>query len=503
MSEATLEASPGVGRRTTPIHGHEVPTGIHIGGRWIDLDATFDVTDPATGSAFAAVSDASEAEALQALDAAEKAQRAWGSLNPRRRARLLRHAHDLVRERADAFIDVMVVESGKPRAEAAAEFELSMGFFEWSIEQIGHLHGDFGPGSNPGYRVVTSLQPIGPSLLITPWNFPMLMGARKMSAALAAGCTLVVKSAQQTPFTIALLVQALQDAGVPDGVVNLIHTMRSEAASTTLLADRRLKKLSFTGSTAVGSHLLTLAARHITHSSMELGGNAPFIVLDDADVDLAVREAVVCKFRNAGQACVAANRIILHRDIADEFTEKFTAAAEALKIGPGFADGVQMGPMISAQQRQRIDQLVRGAVAEGAELLTGGKAVPGEGFFYEPTVLRGAGRSSRLACDELFGPVAMLYTVDSVAEAIDFANDTEYGLSAYLFTRDISRAIRIGEELECGMVGVNRGIMADPVAPFGGTKASGLGREGGDQGVKEFLEAHYIALTIDDERAQW
>lgn len=503
MSEATLAAPVGVGPRTARIHGHEVPTGIHIGGRWIDLDETFDVTDPATGSAFAAVSDASATEALQALDAAAEAQRAWGSLNPRKRARLLRDAHDLVRERADAFIDVMVVESGKPRAEAAAEFELSAGFFEWAVEQVGHLHGDFGPGSNPGYRVVTTMQPIGPSLLITPWNFPMLMGARKMSAALAAGCTMVVKSAQQTPFTIALLVQALQDAGVPAGVMNLVHTRQSGATSTALLADRRLKKLSFTGSTAVGSHLLGLAAKHITHSSMELGGNAPFIVLDDADVDLAVREAVVCKFRNAGQACVAANRIILHRAIADEFTEKFTAAVSALTVGSGFADGVQVGPMISAQQRERIDQLVQSAVDEGAELLAGGKNVAGEGFFYEPTVLRGVDRASRLSCDELFGPVAVLYTVDSVSDAIVFANDTDYGLSGYLFTRDISRAVRIGEQLEFGMVGVNRGIMADPVAPFGGTKGSGLGREGGEHGVGEFLEPHYIALTIDDETEEW
>lgn len=502
MTQNTMIA-PGTATTRTTIASHEVPTGLHIDGVWIDLEQTLPVTDPATGDAFAVVSDGGAAHALQALDAAAAAQRDWGRLNPRRRAELLRDAHILMRERADAFIDVMVVESGKPRAEAAAEFALSAGFFEWAIEQIAHVHGAFGPGSNPGYRVVTSHQPIGPSLLITPWNFPLLMGARKLSAALAAGCTVIVKSAQQTPFTIALLVETLVDAGVPNGVVNLIHTTSSSAASTALLADRRLKKLSFTGSTAVGSQLLSLAALNITHSSMELGGNAPFIVLDDADVDLAVREAVACKYRNAGQACVAANRIILHRDIADEFTVKFTAAVEGLSVGSGFTPGVEMGPMISSAQRDRIHDLVTDAVAGGAELLTGGQSLSGDGYFYAPTVLRGVDPASRLACDELFGPVAVLYTVDSVQEAIEFANNTEYGLSGYLFTRDITRAVRIGEELECGMVGVNRGIMADPIAPFGGTKSSGLGREGGDHGITEFLEPHYIALTIDEGNSTW
>lgn len=486
-------------RQTTTVRGHDVPTSLLIGGSWIDSTPRFTVDDPATGDVLGEVSDANAEHALAALAAADGAQAAWGALNPRTRARLLRVAYELISERSQQFIDVMVAESGKPVTEATAEFALSAAFFESAVEQVAHIEGGFSAGSNPGYRVITTHQPVGPSLLITPWNFPMLMGARKISAALAAGCTVIVKSAQQTPFTLALLARTLEDAGLPAGVVNLLHTTRSNDISTPLIADRRLRKLSFTGSTSVGSRLLEQSARNIVSTSMELGGNAPFIVLDDADVDLAVREAIACKFRNAGQACVAANRIILQRAIADEFTEKFVAATAALSVGGGFSAGVDMGPMISESQRDRIAALVRGAVNEGAELLTGGATLNREGWFYAPTVLRAVPRTSGLACNEIFGPVAVLHTVDSAAEAVAFANDTEYGLAGYVFTQDISRAIRLGEELECGMVGVNRGIMADPVAPFGGVKMSGLGREGGAHGVEEFLEPHYIALTVDEE----
>jgi succinate-semialdehyde dehydrogenase / glutarate-semialdehyde dehydrogenase len=484
---------------TVEVHGHRVRTGLLINGHWIDQEQTFEVLNPATGRAIAAMSHATETEAAAALDAADAAQSAWGEMNPRSRARLLRAALELIQERKDRFVDVMTTESGKPTAEAAAEFGLSAGFFEWAAEQTAHVHGNFGAGSNPGYRVITTQQPIGPSLLLTPWNFPMLMGARKISAALAAGCTVIVKSAQQTPLTLALLAETLQDAGIPAGVVNLLHTSRSSGISTPLLADRRLRKVSFTGSTGVGSHLMELAAKNVVSSSMELGGNAAFIVLDDADVDRAVSEAVACKFRNAGQACVAANRFILHEDIAEEFTQKFVAATQELVVGDGFGPATTMGPLIAADQRDRIHGLVQTAVQNGAELLTGGAFVDGDGFYYAPTVLRGVDQGSDLAREELFGPVAVLYTVGSVAEALAFANDTEFGLASYVFTRDTSRAIRIGEQLDCGMVAVNRGIMADPVAPFGGTGASGLGREGGEHGIEEFLEPHYIALTIDEE----
>lgn len=487
--------------RTVDIHGCRVPTGLLINGQWIDRDETFTVANPATGGTIAAMSHAGETEARAALDAASAAQGAWAEVNPRARTRMLRAALDLINEREDRFVAAMTAESGKPTAEAAAEFALSAGFFEWAAEQCAHVHGNYGAGSNPGYRVITTQQPIGPSLLLTPWNFPMLMGARKISAALAAGCTVIVKSAQQTPLTLALLAEALHDAGIPAGVVNLLHTQRSSGISTPLLSDSRLKKVSFTGSTRVGSMLMELAAKNIVSSSMELGGDAAFIVLDDADVDLAVREAVACKFRNAGQACVAANRFILHEDIAAEFTEKFVAATRELVVGDGFDPATTVGPMIAAEQRDRIHGLVQSAVEGGAELLAGGQPVDGDGYFYAPTVLRGVGRQSALTREELFGPVAVLHTVGSVSEAVEFANDTDYGLAGYVFTRDTSRAIRVGEKLECGMVAVNRGIMADPVAPFGGTGASGLGREGGEHGIEEFLEPHYIALTVDEGAA--
>ncbi|WP_104081455.1 NAD-dependent succinate-semialdehyde dehydrogenase [Cryobacterium sp. Y11] len=487
--------------RVIHVRGHELPTGNFIGGQWIDLDETFQVTNPATGAIIGEVSNATGEHALAALDAANAAQAEWGGMDPRARARLLRGALDLMRDRARQFSDTMTAESGKPTGEAMSEFALSAGFFEWVTEQIAHVNGTYGVGSNPGYRVITSHHPIGPSLLVTPWNFPMLMGARKISAALAAGCTVIVKSAQQTPLTLTLLVKTLDDAGIPAGVVNLLHTTKSSGISSPLLNDRRLKKLSFTGSTGVGSRLLELAAKNVVNSSMELGGNAAFIVADDADIDLAVREAITCKFRNAGQACVAANRFILHSAIAEEFTEKFVAATKQLVVGDGYASDTFMGPLISADQRVRIHSLVQSAIADGADLLAGGTEINGPGNFYEPTVIRGVDRASRMACEELFGPVAVLHTVDSIAEAVDFANDTEFGLASYVFTRDISRAIRIGEQLHCGMVGINRGIMADPVAPFGGTGSSGLGREGGEHGIQEFLEPHYIALTIDEEAA--
>lgn len=481
------------------LRGHSVCTELFIGGEWVKTRDYFEVVDPATEKVIATVADGSSQDALKALDAAVDAQASWALVTPRERADLLRRAHDLLLQRADAFIDIMVLESGKPRTEAMGEFDLSASFLLWHIEQITHLHGSFGSSARGGYRIVTTHHPIGPSLLITPWNFPLLMGARKMGAALSAGCTVVVKSAQQTPLTLALLTQTLNDAGIPSGVVNLIHTTRSADISAALMRDTRLRKVSFTGSTKVGSVLLRQAADNIMGASMELGGNGPFIVLDDADIDLAVREAVICKYRNTGQACVAANRIILHSTIAEEFTEKFVAATRNLVVGNGFDRHVQVGPMISAEQRERIDTLVRSTIGRGARLLTGGKKLTGVGYFYEPTVLDNIDKTSQLACDELFAPVAVLYTVDSVKEAIDFANDTTYGLAAYLFTKDISRAIGIAERIESGMIGVNRGIMADPAAPFGGTKSSGLGREGGDDAIHEFLETKYIALTVDGE----
>lgn len=484
--------------KATVVRGTEIPVGQYLGGGWAPITGTFPVYNPSTEECLAEVAAGTPADARAALDAAVAAQPAWRQWSPRRRADLFHAAHRLLVERADAFADVMTAESGKPRAEARAEFALSAGFWLWYAEQIAHLHGTFAHGSPGGYRIITAQEPVGPSLLITPWNFPMLMSARKAGAALGAGCTVVMKSARETPLTAALFVQTLHEAGFPPGVVNLVHTDDSASVAEALLADFRLRKVSFTGSTGVGATLLAKAAPNIVNASMELGGDGPFVVLDDADVDLAVEQAVVCKFRNAGQACVAANRIILHTAIEEEFTAKFLDRVNDLQVGDGFDPAVDVGPMINSRQRERVVGLLASFVDGGAELLTGGHPVEGSGYFLQPTVLRMKDRTPELCNEELFAPVAALYPVDSVPEAVAFANDTTYGLAAYVFSRDLSRAVTVAERLEFGMVGVNRGIMADPAASFGGTKASGIGREGGHHGIHEFLEPKYIALTIDD-----
>jgi succinate-semialdehyde dehydrogenase/glutarate-semialdehyde dehydrogenase len=482
--------------------GHDVPLGLFINGEWRSTPATFGVSNPSTGELIAEVADGSDADALEALSAAATAQESWAALASRARADLFYRAHALLLSRADDFADLMTLESGKPRRESAGEFALSMGFFLWYAEQIAHLHGSYSVATNGGFRVLTTSQPVGPSLLITPWNFPMLMNARKGGAALAAGCTIVLKSAKETPLTAAYFVKTLAEAGFPAGVVNLIHTSTSAVVSEAVMNDQRLRKISFTGSTGVGSTLLQQASRNIVNASMELGGDGPFIVLDDADIDLAVREAVACKFRNAGQACVAANRIILHSAIAEEFTTKFVEQAEALVVGDGFDSSVAVGPMINTRQRDRAHALVQDfQQIAGATLLAGGHPIDGDGAFYAPTVLSFPENRHPFCNEEVFAPAAALYTVNSVAEALDFANDTTYGLASYLFTSDISRAVTIAEKLDFGMVGINRGIMAEPSAPFGGVKASGLGREGGHEGINDFLETKYIALTVNEEGA--
>ncbi|QBR02897.1 NAD-dependent succinate-semialdehyde dehydrogenase [Paraburkholderia pallida] len=472
-----------------------VPRTLFIDGVWREAQASFEVVNPATGRALATVADASLTDARDALDAAVAAQAVWHAVAPRERANLFHRAHALLIERAELFAQTMTLESGKPLTESRGEFKLSAEFFLWYAEQIAHLHGTFADGSHGGYRIVATHQPVGPCLLVTPWNFPLLMIARKAGAALAAGCTVVTKSARETPFTSALFVKVLEDAGFPAGVINLIHTTDAAGVSSQLMSDRRLRKVSFTGSTGVGSTLLSQAAQHIINASMELGGDGPFIVLDDADIDAAVESAIVCKFRNAGQACVAANRIIVHEDVEEEFTRKFVEKTRALRVGNGL-DTVDVGPIVSARQRDRVERMVNQLTEAGAEVLTGGKALAGDGYFYEPTVMRFTGACEALRDEELFAPVAAIFPVKSTAQALAFANDTCYGLAAYLFTRDISRAIALGEHLDFGMVGINRGIMADPAAPFGGIKASGLGREGGHDGIYEFLEPKYLAITV-------
>jgi len=484
----------------TALRGHRVSTELFVDGIWSTTVSSFDVVNPSTGREIATMSDAGPAEGAAAMDAAVAAQQSWAAVAPRSRADLFHRAHALMKERAEAFIDVMVLESGKPRAEAKGEFALSAGFFQWYAEQIAHLHGTYGQSSSGGYRIIMTHQPVGPCFLITPWNFPLLMSARKAGAALAAGCTVVIKSAKETPLTAALFVQTLEEAGFPPGTVNLLHTSDSAALSDVIMTDPRLRKISFTGSTGVGSVLLAKAATNIVNSSMELGGDGPFIVLDDADVDLAVAEAIACKFRNAGQACVAANRIILHSAIAEEFTEKFVHLARHLHVGDGFEDGVDVGPIISERQIDRVERLVRQLAEAGAGLLVGGSRMDRDGNFFTPTVFSAVDLPVELCNEELFAPVAVIYTVASATEALTFANSTPYGLASYLFTNDLSCAFALSERLEFGMVGINRGIMADPAAAFGGTKASGLGREGGHDGVYEFLEPKYLAVTVDETK---
>lgn len=479
------------------IAGESIPLGLFINGQWITTNETFSVTNPSTEKEFASVSHADSTHATLALDAAADSQAQWAAWSPRLRANLFRDAYDLIVSRKDAFAQIMVLESGKPLAEATAEFTLSTDFFLWYTEQIAHLHGSYAHSSYGGFRVITNHHPVGPSFLVTPWNFPFLMIARKGGAALAAGCTVVTKSARETPLTSALFVKTLNDAGFPAGVINLIHTKNSAAVSETLMSDSRLRKISFTGSTGVGSTLLKQASTHIINSSMELGGDGPFIVLDDADIDLAVKHAVICKYRNAGQACVAANRIIVDAKVLEEFTSKFVAAVKNLKVGDGF-DGVDVGPIISAKQLATTQELVSSFQEIGSELLTGGKRIDRQGFFFEPTVFKMNTRDNEICNQELFAPIATIYSSDGIADAISFANKTKYGLSAYVFTKNVDRAISVGEALEFGMVGINRGIMADPAAPFGGIKSSGIGREGGQDGIYEFLEPQYLALSVDE-----
>ncbi len=476
----------------------QIPRSLFINGEWVEgRGAPFGNRNPATGEIFAQISSATADDALLALDSAAAAQRAWRNWAPRRRGNLLLAAHRLMLERAELFAQVMTLESGKPLSESRAEFNLSADFFLWFAEQTAHIHGTYAHGSHGGYRVLVTHQPIGPTLLITPWNFPLLMIVRKGGAALAAGCTTIVKSAQETPLTGALFVKTLQDAGFPTGVVNLLHTTDSSAVADLLLGDFRLRKVSFTGSTRVGSLLLARGAANVVSSSLELGGDGPFIVLDDADVDRAVEHAIICKFRNAGQACVAANRIIVHRSVERQFTEKFLQKTKALRVGNGLAD-VDVGPMISEKQRSRLAATIADLVAAGGEVLTGGHTIEGPGFFYEPTVVRFDSPNPIMCSNELFAPIATIFAVDTLEEALQFANDSTFGLASYLFTKDLSRAFSIGEQLEFGMVGINRGIMADPGAPFGGTKASGLGREAGQHGIYEFMEPKYLAVTVDE-----
>lgn len=475
-----------------------VPTSLYVDGCWTEAEGgkTFDVHDPATGAIVARVADASPEDAVRALDAAVAAQDAWAATPGRRRGEILHRAWELVQERAEDLALLMTVEMGKPLAEARGEVTYGGEFLRWFAEESVRISGSY--GLNPegsGYTVV-SQRPVGPAFFITPWNFPFAMATRKIAPALAAGCTVVIKPPQNTPLTTLFLTQILIEAGVPAGVVNVISSSSARAVSTPIIEDPRLRKLSFTGSTPVGVALTQQAAKNVLRVSMELGGNAPFVVFDDADLDAVIDGAIAAKFRNVGQACTAANRFIVHESVAGEFTRRVTERVQAMRIGRGTEEGVQIGPLIDADAVAYVAALVDDAVARGATVCTGGRTIEGEGSFYAPTVLTDVAPDSRILREEVFGPVLPIVTFRGEDEAVRLANHTEYGLVSYVYTRDLARGHRMIERLDTGMMGLNAGVVSNASAPFGGIKQSGVGREGGAAGIHEFLETKYTFLPV-------
>jgi succinate-semialdehyde dehydrogenase / glutarate-semialdehyde dehydrogenase len=474
-----------------------VPTGLFIGGTWRDATggATLDVEDPATGEVLVSVADAGVEDGRAALDAAVAAQAGWAATAPRDRGEILRAAYEAVTARADDFALLMTLEMGKPLAESRGEVVYGAEFLRWFSEEAVRIGGRWSTSPNGATRLMTTKQPVGPTLMITPWNFPLAMGTRKIGPALAAGCTMVVKPASQTPLTMLLLAQVLTECGVPDGVLNVITTSSTGKVMEPLIRDPRLRKLTFTGSTPVGKVLVEQSAEQLLRMSMELGGNAPFLVFEDADLDRAVEGAMLAKMRNMGEACTAANRFLVHESVAAEFSQRLAKRMGELTVGRGTEDGVTVGPLIDAKARDKVNELLSDATERGATILTGGQPVEGAGYFFAPTVLSDVPADARLVREEIFGPVAPVSTFATDEEAITRANDTEYGLVAYAFTRDLSRMLKVSEGLEFGMVGINQGIVSNPAAPFGGVKHSGFGREGGFEGIEEYLETKYVGIA--------
>ena len=474
-----------------------VPKGLYIAGQWRDATdgATLEVDNPATGGVLATIASATPADGMAALDAAVEAQAAWAKVAPRDRGETLRTAYEKIVERTEEFALLMTLEMGKPLAEARGEVAYGAEFFRWFSEEAVRIHGRYSVAPNGASRLLTMKQPVGPTLMITPWNFPLAMGTRKIGPAIAAGCTMVVKPASQTPLTMLLLASVMEECGVPAGVLNVVTTAHTGAVMEPIIRDPRLRKLTFTGSTGVGQKLVEQSAQSLLRLSMELGGNAPFIVFEDADVDAAVNGAMLAKMRNIGEACTAANRFLVHESVAAEFSEKFAARMGALSVGDGTKDGIDVGPLVDQKAREGVDALVQEAVAGGARVVVGGGHAEGPGWFYQPTVLTDVPADARIAVEEIFGPVAPISTFQTEQEALTRANDTAYGLIAYAFTRDLSRALRVSEALEFGMVGINQGVVSNPAAPFGGVKASGFGREGGFEGIDEYLEVKYVGLA--------
>ncbi len=475
----------------------QVPKQLYIGGRWQDgSKGTLSVEDPSTGESLCDVADASSDDAKAALDAAVGAGPEWAQHAPRERGEILRRAFEAIVSRTDELALLMTLEMGKPLTESKAEITYGAEFFRWFSEQAVRIDGRYAVAPNGQGRLLTMKQPVGPCLLITPWNFPLAMGTRKVGPAIAAGCTMVVKPAQQTPLSMLMLAQILEEAGLPGGVLNLITASSASETTGPLIDDHRLRKMSFTGSTEVGRRLMEQASGNLLRLSMELGGNAPFLVFDDADVDDAVQGAMIAKMRNIGEACTAANRFHVADAVADEFAEKLAERMGAMKVGRGTEDGVEVGPLIDDKQRAKVSELVEDARSHGAQVVVGGQARDGAGYFYDPTVLTDIPDEAELLREEIFGPVAPVKGFADEDEAIAAANDTEYGLVAYVYTSDLKRALRVVERLETGMVGLNQGMVSNAAAPFGGIKQSGFGREGGPEGLEEYLETKYVAVNL-------
>jgi succinate-semialdehyde dehydrogenase/glutarate-semialdehyde dehydrogenase len=473
----------------------KVPTGLYIGGKWVNGSGNLiKVEDPATGKTLLEIANASAEDGLAALASADETQASWAKVPPRERAELLRRTFELVRERSEEFATLISLEMGKPIAEARGEVTYGNEFLRWFSEEAVRISGRFGTSPEGTGRMLVAQRPVGPAFAITPWNFPLAMATRKIGPAIAAGCTMVVKPAELTPLTTLLLVKTMEEAGLPAGVINVITTSTSAATSAPIIADSRLRKITFTGSTQVGRKLLEQSAQRILRTSMELGGNAPFLVFEDADLDAAVNGAMLAKMRNIGQACTAANRFIVHESVADDFAAKLGERMGALKLGRGVDADTTCGPVINEKARENMQRLVDTTVAEGADVVVGGESGSGDGYFFKPTVLANVKPGSTILNEEIFGPIAPIVRFKTEEEGVRLANDTEYGLVSYAFTQDLKRGMRLIESLDTGMTGLNTGLVSNAAAPFGGVKASGLGREGGAEGINEYLETKYVMI---------
>jgi succinate-semialdehyde dehydrogenase/glutarate-semialdehyde dehydrogenase len=472
-----------------------VPTGLWIGGEERQGSSTFDVLNPATDEVLIAIADATPADGIAALDAAAAVQGEWAATPPRERGEILRSVFEAITARADEFATLMTLEMGKVLAESMGEVKYGAEFFRWFAEEAVRIGGRYTKSPAGTGRIIVTKSAVGPCLAITPWNFPLAMGTRKIGPAMAAGCTMIIKPAQETPLTMLLLAKLMDEAGLPKGVLSILPTSKPGDLTTALIDDGRLRKLTFTGSTGVGKALAKQSSDQLLRLSLELGGNAPFIVFDDADVDAAVEGALLAKMRNGGEACTASNRFHVANAVREEFTEKLVKRMSEFTLGNGLDSSSTLGPLVNAKQVGTVEDLVSDAVSKGATVAVGGVAPDGPGHFYPATVLAGVPADARILKEEVFGPVAPVIGFDTEEEGIAAANDTEYGLAAYIYTQGLDRALRVAEAIEAGMVGVNRGVISDPAAPFGGVKQSGFGREGGSEGIEEYLDTKYIALT--------